>query len=112
MVKNSLAPIAVLEIGRKVKANDLVGQSLEPIYGGYENARGWVSLFAAACAYQVNFKGRTLRKGPFLSPGAQANYDAVGAGEPFLYAKTAFVRLSYERIVEICASGAFQIKNQ
>lgn len=112
MAKNSQDPIAMLEIGRKVKANDPVGQSLIPIYGGYENARGLVSLFAEACAYRLNFKSRTLRQGAFLSPGAQANYDAVKAGEPFLYANTEFLRLSYERIAEICASGAFQIKTQ
>lgn len=102
----------MLEIGRKAKANDAVGQALEPIYGGYVNARGQISLFAAACTYRINFKSRTLRQVPFLSPGAQANYDAVEAGEPFLYANTEFLRLSHESIAEICASGAFQIKKQ
>jgi hypothetical protein len=104
-----ITPIAVLEIGRRVKNNDLVGESFEPIYGGYANARGEVSLFAARCTYRVNFKNQTLRQRPSLNPGAQANYDAVQAGEPFLYANVEFLRLSHERIAEICASGAFRV---
>lgn len=110
-MENLRDAIAILEIARKVNANDTVGQSLEPFYGGYENRKGRISLFfAAACAYQVNLQGRTIRQGPFLSPGAQANYDAVEPGEPFLYANTEFLRLGHEQIAEICASGAFQVK--
>lgn len=102
-------PIAVLEIGRKFRDHGTVGQSFEPIYGGYANGRGEVSLFAARCTYRVNFKSKTLRQRPGLNSGAQANYDAVEAGEPFLYAKVEFLRLSHERITEICASGSFRI---
>jgi|SRR5579863_4936765 len=102
------APIAVLEIGGKSK-NSLAGQSFEPVYGGYANARGEVSLFAESCTYRVNFKSRTLRQQPSLNAGAQAHYDAVEAGEPFVYANTKFLRLSRERITEICASGAFKV---
>lgn len=109
-MKDLREPIAVLEIGRKFKNNDLlVGQSFEPIYGGYANARGEVSLFAAQCTYRLNFKNQTLRQRPSLNPGAQANYDAVEAGESFHYANVEFLRLSHERIAEICASGAFRI---
>ena len=102
-------PIAVLKIGRRLKNSDSAGPSLEPVYGGYANTRGEVSLFAARCTYRVNFKTQTLRQRPSLNPGAQANYDAVEAGEPFLYANVEFLRLSHERIAEICASGAFRI---
>lgn len=109
IVKDLREPIAVLEVGRKLKNNELVGESFEPIYGGYANARGEVSLFGARCAYRVNFKAQTLRQRPSLNAGAQANYDAVEAGEPFLYANVEFLRLSHERIVEICSSGAFRI---
>ncbi len=109
MVKDPPEPIAILEVGRKVRNRDLVGHSFEPIFGGYANARGEVSLFAARCTYRVNFKARTLRQRPSLNPGAQANYDASEAGEPFLYANVEFLRLSHERIAEICASGAFRI---
>ncbi|HEY1977634.1 MAG TPA: hypothetical protein VGG89_13865 [Candidatus Baltobacteraceae bacterium] len=108
-VEDSRVPIAVLEVGRRAKKNDLPDQSFEPIYGGYANARGEVSLFGARCAYRVNLKTQTLRQRPSLNPGAQANYDAVEAGEPFLYANVEFLRLSHERIAEICASGAFRI---
>lgn len=101
-------PVALLEIGRKNR-DSLVSRSFEPIYGGYANARGEVSLFAERCAYRVNFKTQTLRQRPSLNSGAQAHYDAVEAGEEFVYAKTTFVRLSHERIAEICGSGAFRV---
>lgn len=104
-------PVALLEIGRKGKTSHLVDQSVEPIYGGYANARGQVSLFAAHCTYRVNFKNQTLRQGAPLNPGARANYDAVEAGEPFLYANREFLRLSHESINEICASGVFLIRD-
>ncbi|HZZ00343.1 MAG TPA: hypothetical protein VFE36_12290 [Candidatus Baltobacteraceae bacterium] len=107
-MKDSRAPIAVLEIGRKNK-NDLVNPSFEPVYGGYSNARGEVNLFGERCTYRVNFKSQTLRQRPSLNSGAQATYDGVEAGEPFVYAKTEFVRLSHERIAEICAAGAFRV---
>lgn len=83
--------------------------SSEPVYGGYENARGEVNLFAGGGTYRVNFKYQTLRQRPALNAGAQANYDAVEAGEQFVYAKTDFWRLSHERIAEICAMGSFRV---
>lgn len=109
IVEDSRVPIAVLEIGRKIRDQNVVGHSFEPIYGGYANARGEVSLFAARCTYRVNFKAQTLRQRPSLNPGAQANYDAVEPGEPFVYSNVEFLRLSHERITEICASGTFRI---
>lgn len=108
IVEDSRSPIAVIEIGRKAK-NSLVDQSFEPIYGGYANARGEENLLAERCAYRVNSKNQTLRQRPSLNPGAQAHYDAVEAGEPFVYANREFLRLSHERIAEICASGAFRV---
>lgn len=105
-MKDLRAPIAVLQIGRK---NNAPNESFEPVYGGYANARGEISLFAERCAYRVNFKNRTLCQRPALNPGAQAHYDAVQAGEPFVYAKTEFLRLSHESIAEICASGTFRV---
>ena len=104
----SRLPIAVLEIGRKTQ-NKSINQSFEPVYGGYANARGDLNLFAASCTYRVNPKNQTLRQRPSLNASAQARYDAVGAGEPFVYANREFLRLSHERIVEICASGAFRL---
>lgn len=103
------APIALLEIARKSK-NGFVSQSQEPVYGGYSNARGQVSLFAERCAYSVNFKCQTLLERPSLNSGAQAHYDAAEAGEPFVYANVTFLRLSHERIAEICASGTFRVR--
>lgn len=109
MVNDSRVPVGVIGINRKAKASDFTDQSFEPIYGGYVNARGQVSLFAERCTYRVNFKNQTLQLGTPLNPGAQANYDAVKAGEPFLYANREFLRLSQERITEICASGVFRL---
>jgi len=103
------APVAVLEVARKSK-NGLFSQSSEPIFGGYSNARGQVSLFAERCAYSVNFKSQTLRERPSLNSGAQAHYEAAEAGEPFVYANVTFLRLSHERIAEICASGTFRVR--
>jgi hypothetical protein len=108
-MENVPAPIAVLEIVRKSK-NTLTSQSFEPIYGGYANARGDVSLFAERCAYRVNFKSQTVRQQAALNSGARAHYDAVEAGEPFLYANIKFLRLSRERIAEICALGEFRVR--
>ena len=104
-----VAPIALLEIARKSK-NGLFSQSLEPIYGGYANARGQVSLFAERCAYSVNFKSQTLRERPSLNAGAQARYEEVEAGENFVYANVTFSRLSQEQVAEICASGTFRVR--
>jgi hypothetical protein len=101
--------IAVLEIARKGKSSSLASQSFEPIYGGYANARGHENLFAESCTYRVNPKNQTLRQQPPLNSHAQARYDAVGPGEPFLYANRQFFRLSHERIAEICASGTFRV---
>jgi hypothetical protein len=101
-------PIAILEINPASK-NGTVKRSSEPVYGGYANARGEINLFAETGTYRVNFKNQTLRQRPALNAGAQANYDAVEAGEQFVYAKTDFLRLSNERIAEICAMGAFRV---
>ncbi|HTU81292.1 MAG TPA: hypothetical protein VMF61_04130 [Candidatus Acidoferrales bacterium] len=108
-MKGPRSAIAVLEIERKSSGSTAAGQSFEPVYGGYANKRGEVNLFAESCTYRVNFKNHTLRRGPSLNPGAQAHYDAVEAGEPFVYANTEFLRLSHERIAEICASGSFRV---
>lgn len=108
ILENPRAPVAIIEIGRK-NGDRVVSESSQPIYGGYANARGEVSLFTERYAYRVNFKSRSLRQGPSLNAGAQAHYDAVKAGEPFVYANKTFERLSHERIAEICASGTFRI---
>ncbi len=108
-METARAPVAILEIARKNKSG-LLSQCSEPIYGGYANARGQISLFAESCAYSVNFKSQTLRERPSLNSGAQANYEATEAGEPFTYANVTFLRLSHERIAEICASGTFRIR--
>jgi hypothetical protein len=107
-VDNPPASIAVLEIARKGKSS-LASQAFEPIYGGYANARGHENLFAESRTYRVNPKNQTLRHQPPLNSHAQARYDAVGPGEPFLYANRQFFRLSHERIAEICASGTFRL---
>ena len=102
------APIGLLNISRK--ANDgLVQEPAEPIYGGYANRRGEISLFGESIAYRVNFKKNTIQQWPPLNPGAQARYDATEAGEVFEYGNVSFRRLSSAQILEICASGSFRI---
>jgi hypothetical protein len=102
------APIGVLNINRK--ANDgLVQEPSEPIYGGYANRRGEISLFGESIVYRVNFKNNTIQQRPPLNPGAQARYDATEAGEIFEYGNVSFQRLSNAQIVEICSSGSFRI---
>ena len=102
------APICVLNIHGK--ANDrLIQEPAEPIYGGYANRRGEISLFGASIVYRVNFKKNTVQQWPPLNPGAQVRYDATTAGEVFEYANVSFRRLSNAQIVKICSSGAFRI---
>jgi hypothetical protein len=103
-----MSPISELTIKRK--ANDgLVQEPAEPIYGGYVNRRGEISLFGERMVYRVNFKNNTVQPRPPLNSGAQARYDATEAGEDFEYANVTFRRLSSAQIVEICSSGAFRI---
>ena len=102
------APIGLLSINRK--ANDgLVQEQAEPIYGGYSNRRGEISLFGESIVYRVNFKKNTIQERPPLNPGAQVRYDATEAGEVFEYGNVSFRRLSTAQIVEICSSGSFRI---
>ena len=102
------APIGVLNINKK--ANDgLVQEPAEPIYGGYANRRGEISLFGESIVYRVNFKNNTIQQRPPLNSGAQARYDATEAGEIFEYGNVSFRRLSNAQIVEICSSGSFRI---
>jgi hypothetical protein len=86
-----------------------VQESAEPIYGGYANRRGEISLFAAGIVYRVNFKNNTIAQRPPLNAGAQACYDATEAGETFEYANVTFQRLSSAQIAEICSSGWFRV---
>jgi hypothetical protein len=102
------APIGVLNINRKAN-NGLVEEPAEPIYGGYANRRGEISLFGESIVYRVNFKNNTIQQRPPLNCGAQARYDATEAGETFEYGNVSFRRLSNAQIVEICSSGTFRV---
>jgi hypothetical protein len=102
------APIGILNINRKAN-NGLVQEPAKPIYGGYMNRRGEISLFGEDIVYRVNFKNNTIQQRPPLNSGAQARYDATEAGEVFEYGNVVFRRLSSAHIVEICSSGAFRI---
>lgn len=101
-------PVAALSITTRFNGKD-VAEISEPVYGGYTNQRGEVFLFGQESAYRVNFKSQTLQRRPPLNPGAQAQYDAADAGEPFAYASRDFRRLSHEQIVAICASHRFKV---
>jgi hypothetical protein len=102
------APIGVLNVHRKTNER-LVQEPAVPIYGGYENRRGEISLFGDSVVYRVNFKKNTIQQRPPLNAGAQARYDATEAGEVFEYGNVSFRRLSSAQIEEICSSGAFRI---
>jgi len=99
------APVDVLLVKAKQAGAEEVQ---EPIYGGYENSRGDVSLFAEKLVYRVNFKNKTVRQHPSLNPEAQALYEAAGAGEAFQNCNVNIRRLSNDQIVEICGSGSFR----
>lgn len=81
----------------------------KPIYGGYTNSSGRISLFTEDLAYRIDLKKRMIQQKPLLNPGAQARYDAAGPGEAFEYGGVSFRRLSNAEIVEICASGTFRV---
>lgn len=102
------APIGVLRIHKKEKDALIPGAS-EPIYGGYSNGRGEVSLFGETIVYRVNFKNGTVRQHPPLNSGAQVHYDAADSGETFAYCNVEFRRLSNAEIVDICSSGSFRV---
>lgn len=101
----SAPPIDMLKVKPKAGTD---GHKSEPIYGGYANPRGEVSLFGENLVYRVNSKNQTVRERPGLNFEAQARYDAVPPGETFEYCSRRFVRLTPEQIVEICASGPFR----
>jgi|SRR5580698_9672099 hypothetical protein len=104
---DSPAPVAEIAISG---VNGSGGpEFLEPIYGGYVNARSEVVLFAKDQAYGVNFKNNVLRERPPLNPGAKARYDAVEAGQEFVYCNKTFRRLSSEQINEICKESKFRV---
>ena len=102
------SPIGILNIHKKAKSG-VVPEPSEPIYGGYSNARGDISLFGEGIVYRVNFKNNTVQQRPPLNPGAQARYDAAASGEAFEYGNVTFHRLSSAEIAEICSSGAFRV---
>ncbi len=104
----SIAPIGVLNISKRAK-DGFVQEPSEPIYGGYSNPRGEISLFGEGIVYRVNFKNNTVQQRPPLNPGAQARYDAADSGETFEYGGKSFCRLSNAQIIEICSSGSFRI---
>lgn len=104
----STAPISLLNIKRRANKG-LFQEAAEPIYGGYANRRGEISLFAESTVYRVNFKNNSIQQRSPLNSGAQARYDATDAGEMFEYGNVTFRRLSSAQIVEICASGSFRL---
>jgi hypothetical protein len=108
---DSATPVAVLAISARTAGQNAC-ESSEPIYGGYANGRGEVTLFAKELAYRVNFTKQTLQERPQLNAGAQQRYDAAALGEPFEFGNKTFRRLSNEQIVEICTSGRFRLTSK
>jgi hypothetical protein len=107
-VVSSASPVAALAIKGAVRGLQCP-ERLENVYGGYENGRGEIVLFARDAAYRVNFKNLILKERPPLNVGAQARYDATEAGEDFQYGNKPFRRLSAEQIVNICKSHRFRL---
>jgi hypothetical protein len=85
------------------------GAQHHPIYGGYANARGLISLFADGRAYRINLKARVVQERPLLNIGAQRRYDAAQPGEAFEFCGANFRRLTHAEIIEICTSGSFRV---
>ncbi len=106
MIQYETAPVGTLVT--KAKDSVLPGTS-EPIYGGYSNARGEISLFGERLAYRVNLKNKSVRQHPGLNSEAKVRYDAAESGEAFHYCSKPFSRLSNPQIAEICASGPFRV---
>jgi hypothetical protein len=102
------APVGILNTNRTA-SNGSVQEAAEPIYGGYVNHRGQISVFGESIVYRINFKNNTIQQRPPLNSGAQARYDAIEAGEIFEYGNVKFRRLSSAQIVEICSLGSFRI---
>ena len=103
-----LIPIGTLTLSRKTHRGT-VHVELEQIYGGYANERGEIRLFGENGVYGVDFKHNTVQRRTQLNAGAQARYDIAEAGENFEYCHATFRRLTYDEILEICASGSFRI---
>ena len=101
-------PVANVAIRADAGRADASDRS-EPIYGGYANPRGEIFLFGKDGVYRVNLKNQVLQRRAPLNPEAQARYDSTGAGEPFVYARKTFQRLSHEQIVGICACHRFRL---
>ena len=103
----SATPIGFLALNTRMN-NGTVQATSEPVYGGYMNARGQISLFGSLLVFRLNLKHNTARKGPPLNCGAQARYDATEAGESFEYCSATFLRLSANQIKDICSSSSFR----
>lgn len=97
--------VSELIIVTKDAANE---KRAEPIYGGYANASGLISLLGHEVAFRINLKQRTVQQSRPLNPGARQRYDGVQAGEEFIFAGKTFRRLPNSEIVELCASGSFR----
>ncbi len=106
----SRLPLPVANLAIRVDANkaDSSDRS-EPVYGGYANSRGEIFLFGEEGVYRVNLKNQVLHRRAPLNPEAQARYDATESGEPFVYGRKTFNRLSHEQIVGICACHRFRL---
>lgn len=105
------APVGILNLSKKTPAG-VTHLTFEPIYGGYANKRGEISIFGEALAYRVNFKANTVQQRAGLNAGAQARYDAASAGETFDYCSVKFRRLSTAEIIDICSSGTFRVTSR
>jgi hypothetical protein len=101
-------PVAILAKSAGTKGSDTTVP--EPIFGGYANARGDISLFGEGLNYRVDFKNRTIQQRPPLNFGAQFRYDRSLPGESFKFGRITFRRLEHVEIQEICASGPFRVR--
>lgn len=100
--------IANLAIRADAKGSEPADRS-EPIYGGYTNPRGEIFLFGKDGVYRADLKNQVLHRRAPLNPEAQTRYDATEAGEPFVYGRKTFHRLTREQIVGMCACHRFRL---
>lgn len=104
----AVAPVGILNLSKKTLGG-VTSVIPERIYGGYANRRGEICLFGEVLVYRVNRKFNTVQQRARLNPGAQARYDAAGAGETFEYCSVTFLRLSNAQIIDVCSSGTFRV---
>ncbi len=103
----TLSPVATLAISAGGSGRAL-SELLEPVFGGYANARGEIVLFGKELAYRVNFKKQTLQQRPQLNRVLKLGTTQRCRGQPLTRREEDVPPAGNEQIIEICTSGRFK----